>query len=182
MQTHIHVLKHEHTDSSTYTNIIKTQTNQKLRTKITIKADSCACNYPGRNEDILKTHLCLSIWLSDCLNNRPQRNGPFPRNLTLGEGKGSGQRGTCLLKAIAQASNNLSDYFIDEAQAVMGQYGQDHLDWGCLYLNFNLDSRPQKDLGDSLDAVVLLPNVVMLNASPFPPFHFNLALLIVYWG
>lgn len=41
----------------------------------------------GRNEDIIKRHLCLSIWLSEYWNYRAQGNGDFPRHLMLAEGK-----------------------------------------------------------------------------------------------
>lgn len=41
----------------------------------------------GRNEDIKKRHLYLSIWLSEHWNNRAQGNGNFPRHLMLAEGK-----------------------------------------------------------------------------------------------
>lgn len=49
---------------------------------------SCSlwCNRPGRNEDIVKRHFGLSIWLSDYWNNGPP-SGNFPGKLMmLGEG------------------------------------------------------------------------------------------------
>lgn len=46
--------------------------NQSLLTR-------ALCDLPGRNEDLLNRHLCLSIWPSDCFNHGPQGNGNFSR-------------------------------------------------------------------------------------------------------
>lgn len=45
------------------------------------------CNSPGRNEDIVKKHFSLSIWLSDYWKNGPPSRN-FPRKLMTREGEG----------------------------------------------------------------------------------------------
>lgn len=96
-----------------------------------------------------KETACHMIWLSDCWNKRPQRNGRFPRTLTLRGGKSSRER-----RKISQGSNSLSTTSWDGAQTVMDQGGQDHPligDSSCmplgLYLIPDLTSGPPKDLG-----------------------------------
>jgi hypothetical protein len=46
------------------------------------------CNRPGRNEDILKRRVCLSIHATVEIMD-PQRNRDHPRNFKLGETKRS---------------------------------------------------------------------------------------------
>lgn len=76
--------------------------------------------------------------------NRCQRNGDFPRNLLLGEGKSASHRRDLSPQEISHSSNNRSGHFIgwdcclDNAGpgwAVLGLFSPAPL---ALYLNFNL--------------------------------------------
>lgn len=64
---------------------------------------------PGRNEDILKRSLCLSVYQTG--ETGLQGSGNFIRNLMLGEGKGTSlRRNLFLRKKFQTVLNSLSNY------------------------------------------------------------------------
>lgn len=67
------------------------------------------CNSPGRNEDIVKEHFSLSIWLSDYWKNGPP-SGNFPRKLMTREREGINWGANLSPWNISHSSNNLSDH------------------------------------------------------------------------